>query len=429
MKSIMAMKGKEDTYTKLTVNISEPHPYEPGQYYFICVPEISGEWHPISVADHSACHEKEGETTLVFFIKSMGIGTWSHKLSTLRDISAADCVTFSPPSTPGMSSAMSPVPGGGLRRVASKLPELARVASNATIGTERSATPVRGVSMKASAPSTPERSASKRQGKDRGRDMDEENQHRKERPKSMPMIAFDGPYGRLALDIAHHDTVGIICGGVGVTAMLTTLEWIVAQKTAGGLKRLRNVEFHWVVRGLNPLYSIFRMRLCLVVASCIGIKWETEEGEESSEEEEEDEEDDEDEDEGEDEEEDEDEGALVASEAVDLGMDPHLVARMSTRALKQKTKAAKKEAEAAKHRFRVSTKVYNSAAGKTEAASSLTNTVVVNGRPQIEKIVAALGSCRRVALLLCGPKTLTHVAAEEARKYSNIHVHNETFGY
>jgi len=418
MKSIQVVKSKNDVYTKITLGIPDDqlYPYYPGQYYFISVPEISSEWHPISVADHSACHENEGDKTVVFFVKSMGVGTWSHKLSQLRDYSAADCVTFSPPSSP-----MGPISSGAMTPLSPS-------------ASFRPATPVRGNST--AKVTTPERSSSsssksksKRGGGDFGLEAgDVKEKEDTKKPKIMPFIAFDGPYGRLSLDIEQYDTVGMICGGVGLTAMLPTLEWIVAQKAHGKLKRLRNVEFHWVVRGLNPLYSTFRMRLCLVVASCIGIKWETEEGEDEDEDEEEEEEEEE-EDEDEEEEEDADAGALVAAEAIDLGMDRRIVARMSTKALKKKTKEAKKEAEARKHMFRVSTKVYNSAAGKTEAASSLTNTVVANGRPHVDKIVAGLGACKRVALLLCGPDTLTGAAMDEARGFSNIHVHNETFGY
>jgi len=64
------------------------------------------------------------------------------------------------------------------------------------------------------------------------------------RASELNKVLVDGPYGKTSLDTKHYRDVVLVCGGVGVTPMISTLQEMHRQ----GFEHHDNVYFVWVAR-------------------------------------------------------------------------------------------------------------------------------------------------------------------------------------
>ncbi|KDO35197.1 hypothetical protein SPRG_00043 [Saprolegnia parasitica CBS 223.65] len=69
-------------------------------------------------------------------------------------------------------------------------------------------------------------------------------------------VLVGGPYGKPAVDLGRYDHVVMVCGGIGVTPMLSVVNQC---RDKGGESRRANLEMHWVVRAPTDLLSADRL--------------------------------------------------------------------------------------------------------------------------------------------------------------------------
>lgn len=66
---------------------------------------------------------------------------------------------------------------------------------------------------------------------------------------SRPQTALiDGPYGSLSIPIQQYTDVLLICGGIGITPMLSCLLWLLRNNTIQTAGRIRSVRLAWGIR-------------------------------------------------------------------------------------------------------------------------------------------------------------------------------------
>ena len=84
-------------------------------------------------------------------------------------------------------------------------------------------------------------------------------------------VAVVGPYGSFGLNLKKYDILYLVAGGIGVTPMASTLEWIlnlIDEKkidSDAGLPNLKKVVFVWSARGTEPFNHWFPELLCRAV--------------------------------------------------------------------------------------------------------------------------------------------------------------------
>ncbi|EQC26462.1 hypothetical protein SDRG_15707 [Saprolegnia diclina VS20] len=69
-------------------------------------------------------------------------------------------------------------------------------------------------------------------------------------------VLVGGPHGKPAVDLDRYDHVVMICGGIGVTPMLSVMNQC---RDKWGETRRANLEMHWVVRAPADLLSADRL--------------------------------------------------------------------------------------------------------------------------------------------------------------------------
>ncbi|OQR91852.1 transmembrane protein [Thraustotheca clavata] len=69
-------------------------------------------------------------------------------------------------------------------------------------------------------------------------------------------LLVDGPYGNPSVDIAKYDHIVLICGGIGVTPMLSLMNE--TRDKADGTRQ-KKIEMHWVVRDPKDLLKADRL--------------------------------------------------------------------------------------------------------------------------------------------------------------------------
>jgi predicted ferric reductase len=61
------------------------------------------------------------------------------------------------------------------------------------------------------------------------------------------LVSVDGPYGHFGVDLEKYTSVCFVAGGIGITPMLSALEWILSTN-ASRAQKLTAVELHWSMR-------------------------------------------------------------------------------------------------------------------------------------------------------------------------------------
>ena len=271
-----------------------------------------------------------------------------------------------------------------------------------------------------------------------------------------PTIAVDGPFGCLTVDPVQYHVISLFCGGIGVTPLLPTLEYLLDEKARGRLPLAVRIEFHWSVRGLNPLVStVFADRLTRILhdARALEEKGGKEKhhqqhqqqhhqlglgnakvhpggdtavpaftvqlqiyntGRDAAH---------------------EASGSGSGSGALMAEEEPHLEppARVDHSATppgppehhhKDKPRKGKDDKDK-RHKNKPGAVLATPSVGKDSLAAH-----TVGRRPDIAALIAnASSSGPTVCALVCGPTSLSNSVVTEGAKYSNVHVHKETFGY
>ncbi|KAJ9462860.1 Ferric reduction oxidase 2 [Diplonema papillatum] len=76
--------------------------------------------------------------------------------------------------------------------------------------------------------------------------------------KSELAVRMEGPYGKLSFDMDAHDKLILVCGGIGITPMLSTIEYMDAKKTATLVWLVRDPKF---VGMMQPVFEEMSSRL------------------------------------------------------------------------------------------------------------------------------------------------------------------------
>lgn len=66
-------------------------------------------------------------------------------------------------------------------------------------------------------------------------------------PTLSKILMMMGPYGRLMTPLSYPQHVILVAGGIGVTPMMSTLQYIGQKLNSGDLQNLKSVKLVWTI--------------------------------------------------------------------------------------------------------------------------------------------------------------------------------------
>jgi hypothetical protein len=196
-------------------------------------------------------------------------------------------------------------------------------------------------------------------------------------------VKFDGPFGGLTVRLSRYDRIVLVCGGIGITPVISLLEHVIAHLDDEKYRNLKQIDLHWVVRGLAPLYTdVFGPRLMKILSN-LAPAGSTD---------------------------------LVVKSESELGVD------FSKRRLVALTH------EQSGNNVKLGVSVYYTT--RLSKVENFQTVSIVQERPNLQSLLQTVSKTSQLAcVFVCGPASLSNSVSEHSRVYSNIHVHKETFGY